>query len=82
MRENIIIKIFRFFIPLRETKPDNREKEDYNDLDFREQTGEDLKIQVDDETPDFLKDLGQDVSFPDIESQTEDNNQEQEEYEL
>lgn len=81
MRENIIIKIFRFFIPLRETKPDNREKEDYNDLDFREQTGEDLKIQVDDETPDFLKDLGQDVSFPDIESQTEDNNQEQEEYE-
>lgn len=81
MREKIIIKIFRFFIPLRETKPDNREKEDYNNLDFREQTGEDLKIQVDDETPDFLKDLGQDVSFPDIESQTEDNNQEQEEYE-
>lgn len=28
MRENIIIKIFRFFIPLRETKSDNREKED------------------------------------------------------
>ena len=80
MRENIIIKIFRFFIPLRETKSDNREKEDYNNLDFREQTGEDLKIQVDDETPDFLKDLGQDVSFPDVESQTEDNNQEQEEY--
>lgn len=81
MRENIIIKIFRFFIPLRETKSDNREKEDYNNLDFREQTGEDLKIQVDDETPDFLKDLGQDVSSPDIESQTEDYNQEQEEYE-
>ena len=78
MRENIIIKIFRFFIPLHETKSDNREKEDYNNLNFREQTGEDLKIQVDDETPDFLKDLGQNVSSPDIESQTEDNNQEQE----
>ena len=78
MRENIIIKIFRFFIPLRETKSDNREKEDYNNLDFREQTGEDLKIQVDDETPDFLKDLGQNVSSPSVESQTEDKNQEQE----
>ena len=78
MRENIIIKIFRFFIPLRETKSDNREKEDYNNLNFREQTGEDLKIQVDDETPDFLKDLGQDVSSPGVESQTEDKNQEQE----
>jgi hypothetical protein len=78
MRENIIIKIFRFFIPLRETKSDNREKEDYNNLNFREQTGEDLKIQVDDETPDFLKDLGQDVSSPSVESQTEDKNQEQE----
>ena len=78
MRENIIIKIFRFFIPLRETKSDNRENEDYNNLNFREQTGEDLKIQVDDETPDFLKDLGQDVSSPSVESQTEDKNQEQE----
>lgn len=78
MRDNIIIKIFRFFIPLCETKSDNREKEDYNNLDFREQTGEDLKIQMDDETPDFLKDLGQNVSSPDIESQTEDKNQEQE----
>lgn len=78
MRENIIIKIFRFFIPLHETKSDNREKEDYNNLNFREQTGEDLKIQVDDETPDFLKDLGQDVSSPSVESQTEDKNQEQE----
>lgn len=78
MRENIIIKIFRFFIPLCETKSDNREKEDYNNLNFREQTGEDLKIQVDDETPDFLKDLVQDVSSPSIESQTEDKNQEQE----
>jgi len=47
-------------------------------LNFREQTGEDLKIQVDDETPDFLKDLGQDVSSPSVESQTEDKNQEQE----
>lgn len=78
MRENIIIKIFRFFIPLRETKSDNRENEDYNNLNFREQTGEDLKIQVDDETPDFLKDLGQDVSSSGVESQTEDKNQEQE----
>lgn len=78
MRENIIIKIFRSFIPLRETKSDNREKEDYNNLNFREQTGEDLKIQVDDETPDFLKDLGRDVSSPSVESQTEDKNQEQE----
>lgn len=78
MRENIIIKIFRFFIPLHETKSDNREKEDYNNLNFREQTGEDLKIQVDDETPDFLKDLGQNVSSPSVESQTEDKNQEQE----
>lgn len=78
MRENIIIKIFRFFIPLRETKSDNRENEDYNNLNFREQTGEDLKIQVDDETPDFLKDLGQDVSSSGVESQTEDTNQEQE----
>ena len=78
MRENIIIKIFRFFIPLRETKSDNRENEDYNNLNFGEQTGEDLKIQVDDETPDFLKDLGQDVSSPSVESQTEDKNQEQE----
>ena len=78
MRENIIIKIFRFFISLRETKSDNREKEDYNNLNFREQTGEDLKIQVDDETPDFLKDLGQDESSPSVESQTEDKNQEQE----
>lgn len=78
MRENIIIKIFRFFIPLRETKSDNLEKEDYNNLNFREQTGEDLKIQVDDETPDFLKDLGQDVSSSGVESQTEDKNQEQE----
>lgn len=78
MRENIIIKIFRFFIPLRETKSDNRENEDYNNLNFREQTGEDLKIQLDDETPDFLKDLGQDVSSPSVESQTEDKNQEQE----
>ena len=78
MRDNIIIKIFRFFIPLRETKSDNLEKEDYNNLNFREQTGEDLKIQLDDETPDFLKDLGQDVSSPSVESQTEDKNQEQE----
>lgn len=78
MRENIIIKIFRSFIPLRETKSDNREKGDYNNLNFREQTGEDLKIQVDDETPDFLKDLGRDVSSPSVESQTEDKNQEQE----
>ncbi len=78
MRENIIIKIFRFFIPLRGTKSDNREKEDYNNLNFREQSGEDLKIQVDDETPDFLKDLGQDVSSLGVESQTEDKNQEQE----
>lgn len=78
MRENIIIKIFRFFIPLRETKSDNLEKEDYNNLNFREQTGEDLKIQVDDETPGFLKDLEQDVSSPSVESQTEDKNQEQE----
>lgn len=78
MRENIIIKIFRFFIPLRETKSDNRENEDYNNLNFREQTGEDLKIQVDDETPDFLKDLGQDVSSSGVESQTEGKNQEQE----
>lgn len=78
MRENIIIKIFRFFIPLRKTKSDNRENEDYNNLNFREQTGEDLKIQVDDETPDFLKDLGQDVSSSGVESQTEDTNQEQE----
>ena len=78
MRENIIIKIFRFFIPLRETKSDNREKEDYNNLNFREHTGEDLKIRVDDETPDFLKDLGQDVSSPSVESQTEDKKQEQE----
>lgn len=78
MRENIFIKMFRFFIPLRETKSDNREKEDYNNLNFREQTGEDLKIQVDNETPDFLKDLGQDVSSPSVESQTEDKNQEQE----
>ena len=78
MRENIIIKIFRFFIPLRETKSDNRENEDYNNLNFREQTGEDLKIQVDDETPDFLKDLGQDISSSGVESQTEDKNQEQE----
>lgn len=78
MRENIIIKIFSFFIPLRGTKSDNREKEDYNNLNFREQSGEDLKIQVDDETPDFLKDLGQDVSSLGVESQTEDKNQEQE----
>lgn len=78
MRENIIIKIFWFFIPLRGTKSDNREKEDYNNLNFREQSGEDLKIQVDDETPDFLKDLGQDVSSLGVESQTEDKNQEQE----
>lgn len=78
MRENIIIKIFRFFIPLRGTKSDNREKEDYNNLNFREQSGEDLKIQVDDENPDFLKDLGQDVSSLGVESQTEDKNQEQE----
>ena len=47
-------------------------------MNFREQTGEDLKIQLDDETPDFLKDLGQDVSSPSVESQTEDKNQEQE----
>ena len=47
-------------------------------MNFREQTGEDLKIQVDDETPDFLKDLGQDVSSSGVESQTEDTNQEQE----
>lgn len=63
---------------MRETKSDNRENEDYNNLNFREQTGEDLKIQVDDETPDFLKDLGQDVSSSGVESQTEDTNQEQE----
>ena len=79
MRENIIIKIFRFFIPLRETKSDNRENEDYNNLNFREQTGEDLKIQVDDETPDFLKDLGQDVSSSGVKSQTKTTNQEREE---
>ena len=78
MRENIIIKIFRFFIPLRETKSDNREKEDYDNLHFHEHTGEDLKIRVNDETPDFLKDLGQDVSSPSVVSQTEDKNQEQE----
>ena len=79
MRENIIIKIFRFFIPLRETKSDNRENEDYNNLNFREQTGEDLKVRVDDEVPDFLKSSRQNVSSPDVESQPEDNNPEQEE---
>lgn len=79
MRENIIIKIFRFFIPLRETKSDNREKEDYDNLHFHEHTGEDLKIRVNDEVPDFLKSSRQDVSSPDVESQTKDKKQEQEE---
>lgn len=78
MRENIIIKIFRFFIPLRKTKSDNNESEDYENLRFQEQMGEDIKIQVDDETPDFLRDFGQDVSSSGFESQTEDNNQGQE----
>lgn len=79
MRENIIIKIFRFFIPLHQTKSDNREKDDYDNLHFREQAGEDLKIRVNDEVPDFLKDSRQKVSFSDVESKTENKNQEQEE---
>lgn len=79
MRENIIIKVFRFFIPLHQTKSDNKERENCDNLPFREQTGEDLKIRVDDEVPDFLKSSRQNVSSPDVESQPEDNNPEQEE---
>lgn len=79
MRENIIIKVFRFFIPLHQTKSDNKEREDCDSLPFREQTGEDLKIRVNDEVPDFLKNSRQNVSSPDVESQPEDNDQEQEE---
>lgn len=79
MRENIIIKVFRFFIPLHQTKSDNKERENRDNLPFREQTGEDLKVRVDDEVPDFLKSSRQDLSSPDVESQPEDNNPEQEE---
>lgn len=79
MRENIIIKVFRFFIPLYQTKSDNKERENCDNLPFREQTGEDLKVRVDDEVPDFLKSSRQNVSSPDVESQPEDNNPEQEE---
>lgn len=79
MRENIIIKVFRFFIPLHQTKSDNKERENCDNLPFREQTGEDLKVRVDDEVPDFLKSSRQNVSSPDVESQPEDNNPEQEE---
>lgn len=79
MRENIIIKVFRFFIPLHQTKSDNKERENCDNLPFREQTGEDIKIRVDDEVPDFLKSSRQNVSSPDVESQPEDNNPEQEE---
>lgn len=79
MRENIIIKVFRFFIPLHQTKSDNKERENCDNLPFHEQTGEDLKIRVDDEVPDFLKSSRQNVSSPDVESQPEDNNPEQEE---
>lgn len=79
MRENIIIKVFRFFIPLHQTKSDNKERENCDNLPFREQIGEDLKVRVDDEVPDFLKSSRQDLSSPDVEPQPEDNNPEQEE---
>lgn len=64
---------------MHQTKSDNREKDDYDNLHFREQAGEDLKIRVNDEVPDFLKDSRQKVSFSDVESKTENKNQEQEE---
>lgn len=64
---------------MHQTKSDNKERENCDNLPFREQTGEDLKVRVDDEVPDFLKSSRQNVSSPDVESQPEDNNPEQEE---
>lgn len=78
MRENIIIKLFGYVISIHRTRSHDKDKEENDNLRFREQIGENIKIQVDDETPDFLKDLGQDVSSLGVEYQTEDNNQEQE----
>lgn len=46
---------------------------------FREQIGENIKIQVDDETPDFLKNSEQDVSSLKVESKTENQRQTSEE---
>lgn len=55
MRDSYFIKFFKYVISIRLTRSDDREKEENDNLRFREQIGENIKIQVDDETPDFLK---------------------------
>lgn len=75
MRENYIIKLFGYVISVSRTRLDDREKENDDNSRFCEQTSANIKIQVDDETPDFLKNSVQDVSSHDVESQTEDKSQ-------
>ena len=79
MRDSYFIKFFKYVISIRLTRSDDREKEENDNLRFREQTGENIKIQVDDETPDFLKNSEQDVSSLKVESKTENQRQTSEE---
>ena len=79
MRDSYFIKFFKYVISIRLTRSDDREKEENDNLRFREQTGENIKIQVDDETPDFLKNSVQDVSSLKVESKTENQRQTSEE---
>ena len=79
MRENYIIKLFGYVISVSRTRLDDREKENDDNSRFCEQTGENIKIQVDDETPDFLKNSVQDVSSLKVESKTENQRQTSEE---
>lgn len=79
MRDSYFIKFFKYVISIRLTRSDDREKEENDNLRFREQTGENIKIQVDDETPDFLKNSEQDVSSLKVELKTENQRQTSEE---
>ena len=79
MRENYIIKLFGYVISVSRTRLDDREKENDDNSRFCEQTGENIKIQVDDETPDFLKNSVQDVSSLKVESKIENQRQTSEE---
>lgn len=79
MRDSYFIKFFKYVISIRLTRSDDREKEENDNLRFREQIGENIKIQVDDETPDFLKNSEQDVSSLKVESKTENQRQTSEE---
>ena len=73
MRENIFIKIVRFFNPFRQADTD--EKQDNDHSLYREQTNETIEVKVDDEKPDFLKDKGKEESSQNKEVQTEEKKQ-------